>query len=113
MSIWNIIWTCTGWIFCHCKTHTFGNECHADCCALSGILFVVELVEGNDHPRQSEPLYFEDLGSNNVVLLLRMIKRYFATGKYVIIDSNLCILKGLIQLSKKGIFDCVNIKKIR
>ena len=78
---------------------------------MSGILFVVELVEGKEHPRQAGPLEFEDLGGKTVGLLLRMIKSYFDTGRYVIIDSGFCVLKGLIQLRKKGVFSCYFIKK--
>ena len=48
-----------------------------------------------------------------MVLLLRMIKGYFSTGRYVIIYSDLYVLKGLIQLRKKGIFACDVIKKRR
>ena len=44
-------------------------------------------------------------------LFLCMMKSYFATGRYVIIDSGFCVLKGLIQLRKKGIFACAVIKK--
>ena len=40
-----------------------------------------------------------------------MMKSYFVTGRYVNIDSGFCILKGLIQLSKKGIFPSAVIKK--
>ena len=39
-------------------------------------------------------------------LLLRMMKNYFETGRYVIIDYGFCVLKGLIQLRKKGIVSC-------
>ena len=46
-------------------------------------------------------------------LFWRMIKRYFATGGYVILDSGFCVLKGLIQLRKKGMFACAVIKKRR
>ena len=46
-------------------------------------------------------------------LLLRMTKSYFTTGRYVIIDSGFCVLKGLIKLRKKGIFSCAVIKKRR
>ena len=46
-----------------------------------------------------------------MVLLFRMTNIYFSTGRYVIIDSGFCVLKGLIQLSKKGIFACAVIKK--
>ena len=64
-------------------------------------MFVVDFVEGKDHHHQYGPLEFEDLGRKTVGLLLRMMKSYFATGRYVIIDSGFCVLKGLIQLRKR------------
>ena len=42
-----------------------------------------------------------------------MTKSYFSTGRYVIIYSGLCVLKGLIGLSDKGVFSCAVIKKRR
>ena len=45
-------------------------------------------------------------------LLLCIMKIYFATGRYVIIDSGFCVLKGMIQLMNKGIFSCDVIKMI-
>ena len=74
-------------------------------------MFVVELVEGKEHPRQAGPLEFEDLGEKTVGLLLRTMKSYFDTGRYVILDSGLYVLKGLIQLRNKGVFACSVIKK--
>ena len=41
------------------------------------------------------------------------MKSYFSTGRYVIIDSGFCVLKGLIQLMKKGVFVCSVINKRR
>ena len=76
-------------------------------------MFVAELVGGKSHPRQDGPLEFEDLSGNTVGLLLHMKKNYFSTGRYITIDSGLCVLKGLIQLRKKGIFSCAVMKKIR
>ena len=67
---------------------------------MSGILFVVELVEGKEHPRQAGPLEFEDLDGNTVGLLLPMVKSYFTTGGYVILDSSFYVYKGLMQLMK-------------
>ena len=67
-------------------------------------MFVVEFVEGKEHPHQACPLDFEDLGRKTVGLLLRMMKSYFATGRYVIFYSGFCVLKGLFQLRKKGVF---------
>ena len=113
MSIWHSRWTFPGWILWPRKPHLFGNEWYTACCALSGILFVVDLVEGKTHHCQDGPLEFEDLGGKTVGLLLRMAKSYFATGMYVILDSGLYVLKGLIQLRKKFVFACDIIKKIR
>ena len=70
---------------------------------MSGILFVVELVEGKEHPRQAGPIEVEDLGGKSVGLLLRTMKKYFAIGRYVILDSGFCVLKGSIPLRKKGV----------
>ena len=103
MSIWHSIWTHPGCILCPRRTHTFGNECQTSCCEFSGILFVVDLVEGKAHPCQAVPLEFEDLDGKTMGLLLRMMKIYIFTGRYVMIDYGLCVLKGLIQIRKKGI----------
>ena len=60
------------------------------------IFFVVELVEVKEHLRQTGPLEFKYLGRKTIGILLRMMKSYFATGRYVILDSGFCVLKGLI-----------------
>ena len=70
---------------------------------MSGILFVVELLEGKAHTHQAGPLEFEDLGGKTLGLLLHTMKSYFDTGRYVILDYFFFVLKGLIQLRKKGI----------
>ena len=46
-------------------------------------------------------------------LLLSIIKIYFDTGMYVILDYGLCVLKGFVKLRKKLIFACDVIKKRR
>jgi hypothetical protein len=51
MSIWTSRWTCPGWVFCPRKPWLFGNEYHSACCALCGLMFVIEMVEGKDRPR--------------------------------------------------------------
>ena len=104
---------CSRRIFYPSNPHAFGNECHTACCALSEILFVVELVEVKAHPRQSGPLDFDGLGGKTVVLLLHVIKIYFDTGAYIILYYGLCVLKGFIELRKKGVFACDILKKRR
>ena len=111
MSIWHIILTCLGWIFCPQEPHPFGNEWHTACCEFSGILFVVQLVEGKEYPLQTGPPEFEDLFGKTVGLLSRMMKSYFSTGRYVIIYYGFYVLKGLTQLRKKDVFACDFIKK--
>lgn len=112
MSIWHNKFTCPGWIYCPRKPHPYGNEYHTACCGKSNILFSLELVEGKDHPRQL-PIEFDDVGGKTVGLLLQMLKSYFASGKYVVLDSGFCVLKGIVELRKRGLFACSLIKKRR
>jgi hypothetical protein len=72
-------------------------------------MFVMEMVEGKDHPPQVVPRYSE-LGKTTG-LLMRMLQSYFSMGRYVILDSGLCVLKALVQLKKGGMFACAVIKK--
>ena len=46
-------------------------------------------------------------------LFWNMMNSYFATDRYVILDSGFCVLKGLVQLRKKVIFACAIVKKRR
>ena len=109
MSIWNNRWTCPGWVFCPRKPWPFGNEYHTACCGLSGIMFVMEMVEGKDHPPQVAERYSE-LGKTTG-LLMRMLQSYFTSGWCVVLDSNFCVLMALVQLKKVGMLACTVIKK--
>jgi len=111
MSIWHNKWTCPGWIFCPRKPHPFGNEYHTACCALSTIMFVIELVEGRDAPPEI-PKQFNAEGKT-AGLLLRMLQSYFHTARYIVLDSGFCVLKGITELRKYGLFGCALIKKRR
>ncbi len=71
MSIWHNKWTCPGWIFCLRKPHPFGNKYHTACCAVSNIMVLIELVEGEDAPPQIRKQY-EQYGKT-AGLLLRML----------------------------------------
>lgn len=101
---------CPGWVFCPCKPHLFGNEYHSSCCGIKGILFAMELVEGNDCPREIGALDLEDLGKT-AGLLLHLCKSLFGTARYIVLNSSFCVLKALIKLHKKGIFAFALIKK--
>jgi hypothetical protein len=90
MSIWTQRWTCPGWIYCPRKPHPIGNEYHTACCAKSGILFSMELVEGKDAPPHRQ-LAYDNLAGKTTGLLLWMLEQYFHTGKYVVLDSGYCV----------------------
>jgi hypothetical protein len=74
-------------------------------------MFVIEMVEGKDHPPLVTERYSE-LGKITG-LLMRMLQSYFASGRYVVLDSGFCVLKALVQLKKVGMFACAVIKKRR
>ena len=61
MSKWIQRWTCPGFVFCPRKPWPFGNEWHTIACSETTIIFFVELVEGQDRPRQ--------LGGKNTITL--------------------------------------------
>jgi hypothetical protein len=112
MSKWTSRWTCPGFMFVPRKPWPMGNEYHSVCCALSGIMFSIELVEGRDRPRQLGPAEHNSLGKT-VGLMWRMCKPLFHSGKVVILDSGFCVLQGIIELKKVGVFAAALIKKRR
>ena len=113
MSIWHSPYTYPGWVFCPCKPRPFGNKYHSMCCGESGVMINEEMVKGKDCPRDLGASEFDDHAGKTVGLLLRMLKKYFSTGRYVILDSGFCVLKGIVEVKKKGIFAGASIKKRR
>jgi Transposase IS4 len=77
---------------------------------MSKIMWGIKLVEGSDAPynRMKE---FDDCGGSTVGLLMRLMKPLFYTGMAIVIDSGLCVLKGLLELRKNGIFAAAVIRK--
>ena len=112
MSPWTNRWTCPGWVFCPRKPYPFGNEYHTMCCALSAIMFVIDLVEGKQRPKEL-PSRDPNRFGNTVSLLLRMTNTIVGSGKVIILDSGFCVLKGITELMKRGIYAGALIKKRR
>jgi hypothetical protein len=73
----------------------------------------VELVEGKDRPRQRGALKYEGNGGATCGLLLRMLEPIFSKGHVVILDSGFCVLKGIVELKKHGVYASALIKKRR
>ena len=69
------------------------------------------MVEGKDRPPEETPDRIEKKYGKTVGLLMSMCKNLYSTGKVVILDSGFCVLQGIIELRKKGVFAGALIKK--
>jgi hypothetical protein len=112
MSAWISRWTCPGWVFCPRKPHPFlGNEYHSICCGDSGIIYQIKLVEGKDALTPNTQPHSDNKG-RTVCLQLRLCAGIAGRGMMVVIlDSGFCVLQGLVELKKIGIFASAVIKK--
>ena len=63
--------------------------------------------------QQSKELPSCPANKKTIHLLLRLCKSIYGAGKVVILDSGFCVLEGLIQLRKVGVFAAALIKKRR
>ena len=52
MLKWVNEFTCPGYMCVPQKPWQFGNEYHSICCALTGIMYLIKLVEEKDEPRE-------------------------------------------------------------
>ena len=69
----------------------------------------MDLVEGKDSPSEIMPK-FKNQGKT-VGLLLCVLEPIFARGNVVILDSGFCVLKGIVELKKRGVYVSALIKK--
>ena len=73
----------------------------------------MELVEGKDallageHPKPKHNNH-----GNTVGLLLRILEPIFARGSVVVLDNGFCVLKGIIELKKRGVYMSALIKSV-
>ena len=111
MSTWTNKYSCPGWMFVPRKPWLFGNEYHMVCCSLSGILWQMELVEGKDSPSQIIPKFNNE--GKTVGLMLHVLEPIFANGMVAILDSGFCVLRGIIELKKQGVYASALIKKCK
>ena len=83
------MWTCTGFIFVPRKSHLVRIEYHIITDGLCGILFVMEIFEGKEKPKERGKDNYHEYG-NTGSLLLRLCIPLLMTGKVVILDSFFC-----------------------
>ena len=92
------------------KPWPFGNEYHDACCAESDIIWSVNLREGKDRPRELGVKEYDDK-VKTVGTLLRLTVPIWGGGKVLVLDSDFCVLKAIVELKKRGVFAASLIKK--
>ena len=112
MLKWLNEYTCPGFMYIPRKPWKFGNEWHDAGCCSSDVIWSVNLREGKDCPRHLGEKEYGGMGKT-VGTLLRLMKSQFGTGKTVVLDSGFCVLQGLVELKKNGIYAHAVIKKRR
>ena len=94
------------------KPHPDVNEYHTSTNGLCGILFGMDIVEGEDKPKGRRKDKYHEYG-NTGCLLLRLCILLFMTGKVVILERGFCVLPSVISLKKMGVLSAVLIRKRR
>ena len=69
-------------------------------------------MEGRDHPHERRITEFDDIGKT-VGTMLRCTRTIWKCANVVIMDSDFCVTKDLMELHKKGVFGAALIKKRR
>ena len=106
--------TFSGFFICACTPHSKDNEYHTLSCGEIGIIHGWDIFKGSHRlipmgiPNFETSPYKKTTG-----IMLRLARALWITGKAVVMDRIFCVLKGLLEMRKRGV--CVNasIKKIR
>lgn len=109
---------CPGWQWVDRKPKPYGNLFHTAACALTAIIFSLELFEGKDRPLWMDPPEFENLFNTNAInntkvggLMMRMAKPLFNTNSVIVHDSGFQSVAAMQELWKKGVFPSCLMKK--
>ena len=106
MSKWLNEYTCPGFMFVPRKPWKFGNEWHDIGCADTNVIWQLEIREGKDQPHEL-PKEHDNKGKT----LSHLMKPIQRLGKLVVLDSGFCVLQGLVELKKLGVFAHALFKK--
>ena len=96
---------CLGFVFCLHKPHPKFNKCHTICWGESGIMYCWDIFEGGDNLIPIGRPEFESSPNMNVVgLILRQTRASCSTGRELIMDRNIFVLKGILETRKRGVY---------
>ena len=75
-------------------------------------MYVWVIVEGRDHPiPMGRPEFETSPNMKTIGIMLRLTRALWSTGKAVIMDGGFCVLKGLLEMRKRGVYGSTLIKK--
>ena len=110
MSIWINKFTSPGFSLCPRNLHQNINEYHTIYLGEIGIIYAWEVVEGMDHPIKMGRTEFDTSSNmNKVGLVIHLTRDLWTTGKTVVMSS-LYLLKGILEMTKRGSYVIVLIK---
>ena len=105
---------CVCFVFYPRKPHPKGNKYHIICCGEIGIMYGWENIERRGNLIPMERLQFETSTNMKIVeLMLQLNRALWSTGKSVIMEIMLCLLKELLLMIKWGCYESALIKKRR
>ena len=111
---------CPGWQFVARKPMPWGNLFHTCACAISNIIFSLEIMEGKDRPPWKAAEEFEELFNTNAAnttkvggLIMRMAKPVFNRGCIVVHDSGFSCVPAMKQLLLFNVYSSMLFKKKR
>ena len=84
------------------KLYPFWNKYHTIACALSKVIYLIEIIELEGHPQGMGRKDFYDKGLI-AGLMVWMPKTLWVTGKVVSIYRYFCDMEGLLLMVEKGI----------
>ena len=94
---WIYLFTFTRWMFFPHNPYPFGKEYHTSVCALSKIIYCVDIVEGKDQERRMGRKYFGYKGTM-AGLMFWVSNPLWVTRKLVIMNRSLFIIEGLVLM---------------
>jgi hypothetical protein len=100
-----------GWMAVGRKPRPFGNEYHTMACAMTHILFWMEMVEGKDRPPQLGPLQHVEAHGKLCGLVLRAAEGIKGSNRVIGMDSGFGVLAALPELRKRGLHGTIVMKK--
>ena len=104
--------TCPIFVFCPCNPHRKSNTHHIIYWGESAIVYGWNIVYGRDNPiPMGRPDFEKNPNTKTVGIMIWPMIALWSTGKVVVMDSGLCVLKWILEVRNRGVYGSELIKK--